>query len=281
MEDICLQCHQKSIKALINKFKPSPKIAQQLIVESNQLLAVHSEKTNPEVATYIQRLAKHKLNAVSLYHHEKLMANTLLLAGYGYWKKYVQDSANPFLSAVKLAMAGNIIDYGAHTAPTDIEATIKEILTKPLNDAVVENLAVEVSRANKILYLGDNAGEIVFDKLLIETMAHSNVTYVVRGKPVLNDVTLKDARQTGINQFCRVISNGYDAPSTLLEHYSKEFLQEYNSADLIISKGQGNFEGLMDVPHPNTYFLLMAKCTLIAGMLNAKVGDLVIKKQDR
>jgi uncharacterized protein with ATP-grasp and redox domains len=90
---------------------------------------------------------------------------------------------------------------------------------------------------------------------------------------------MEDARQTGIDNICRVISNGYDAPSTLLPHCSDEFLQEFRNADLIISKGQGNFEGLMEADHPNMFFLLMAKCKPMADLLQIKKGDMVIKKQ--
>jgi hypothetical protein len=128
------------------------------------------------------------------------------------------------------------------------------------------------------LYLGDNCGEIVFDKLFIETMDHPNVTFAVRGNPVINDATLEDAAQVGLDNVCRVISNGFDAPSTLLEFCSDEFAEAYNNADLVISKGQGNFEGLMESRHPNEFFLLIAKCWPIANLLGVGKNDMVVLK---
>jgi hypothetical protein len=136
----------------------------------------------------------------------------------------------------------------------------------------------EISKAKSVLYLGDNCGEIVFDKLFIETMKHQNITFVVRGAPVINDVTLEDANQVGMDNICRVISNGFDAPSTLIELCSDEFAAEYNNADLIISKGQGNFEGLMESTHPNIFFLLIAKCDPIAKLLGVNKNDMVVSK---
>ncbi|MGQ1787141.1 MULTISPECIES: damage-control phosphatase ARMT1 family protein [unclassified Saccharicrinis] len=279
MEEACSRCHLKSVNKLIAKFQPSLEVSEALQVEAKKILAENAHLPNPYVATYIQRLAKDKMNVASLYREEKIRANTVLLSNYEYWKNYVSESEDPFRTAVKLAMAGNIIDYGAHTAPDDIEASINELIKKDLSEDNVRQLHSDIARSSHILYLGDNAGEIVFDKLLIETMQHPHITYVVRGQPVINDVTFADARQTGIDQLCKVISNGYDAPSTLLEHCSPELIKAYHSADLVISKGQGNFEGLMQAKHPTLYFLLTAKCKPIAQMLDVSEGDLVIKKQ--
>jgi uncharacterized protein with ATP-grasp and redox domains len=100
----------------------------------------------------------------------------------------------------------------------------------------------------------------------------------VRGNPVINDATLEDAAQVGLDNVCRVISNGFDAPSTLLEFCSDEFAEAYNNADLVISKGQGNFEGLMESRHPNEFFLLIAKCWPIANLLGVGKNDMVVLK---
>jgi uncharacterized protein with ATP-grasp and redox domains len=155
---------------------------------------------------------------------------------------------------------------------------ITNLFTKDFAIDQSEEFVYRLGESKKILYLGDNAGEIVFDKLFIETIQNPNITYVVRGKPVINDVTIDDARQTGIDEVCKVITNGYDAPSTLLEYCSEEFIQEFKKADLIISKGQGNFEGLMHIEHPNMFFLLMAKCKPMAELLGVNEGGMIIKK---
>jgi uncharacterized protein with ATP-grasp and redox domains len=130
--------------------------------------------------------------------------------------------------------------------------------------------------AKNILYLGDNAGEIVMDKLFLETIKHQNVYYAVRGMPVINDVTIEDAKYVGIDKFAKIISNGYDSPSTILDKCSEEFINIYNKADLIISKGQGNLEGLINVKNEKIFFLLMVKCGVIGDELGVKKGDFVV-----
>ncbi len=119
------------------------------------------------------------------------------------------------------------------------------------------------ARAGRILYLADNAGEIVFDRLLVEALAPQRVTLAVRGTPVLNDATAADARAVGLTEICEVIDNGSDAPGTVLEDCSREFRQRFSTADLIIAKGQGNFETLSEAPG-NIFFLFKVKCPVIA-----------------
>ncbi len=276
----CYQCHLKTVEQLIERFNPDIEIAEGLIKESKRLLINAQDQSNPLLATQIHRLAKEKINVHSLYRDHKVYANKVLLAQYDYWKGFVENSDHPLFTATKLAVAGNIIDYGAHTEPADITQKIKELVNHPFVIDETNLLFKHISKAKNILYLGDNAGEIVFDKLLIETMHHPLVTFVVRGKPVINDVTFEDVGQTALDQCCYVISNGYDAPSTLLEYCSDAFKQAFDQADLIISKGQGNFEGLMEVSNRNIFFLLMAKCRPIADMLGVDVGALLVKKNN-
>ena len=140
-----------------------------------------------------------------------------------------------------------------------------------------EQLRQEIKNAETILYLGDNAGEIVMDKLFLETVNHPNVWFAVREQPVLNDVTRREAEDVGIGKFARIISNGDDAPSTLLHRVSNEFRQVYEQADLIISKGMGNYEGLMFGADPRLFFLLMVKCDVIGRKIGALKGDFVVK----
>ncbi len=278
MRQECYFCINKTVERLIQKFNPSSEIAEDFVFSVTKLLGNEWNTSNPYLATKIHRLAREKLNIHDLYSEEKLLANQLLLEHYHEWEKLITISSNPFQMAAKLAVIGNIIDYGAHSVNEDILTQIKSLTS---NELAVDNTAElfdRIKSADSILYLGDNAGEIVFDKLFIETMAHPNVTFVVRGYPVINDITTDDVKQVGIDKLCRIISNGYDAPSTLLEYCSVEFLEAYYSADLIISKGQGNFEGLMNEKRDNLFFMLMAKCNPIAEMLGVKKGDMLVRK---
>lgn len=193
------------------------------------------------------------------------------------YEEVVKKSDNPFKTALKLAIAGNIIDFGpAHKF--SVEETIERVLNSKFKNDDSDKLFKEVQKAEKILYLLDNTGEIVFDGIFLNALNHPGITLAVRHSPILNDATLEDIEFMGLDKKYNVITNGDNAPGTLLSHVSEEFLEIFNSADLIISKGQGNYEGLSAVKDKNIFFLLMAKCGIIADDLGVKLGDSVIKK---
>ncbi len=195
----------------------------------------------------------------------------------------VLASPDPLRTAVELAIAGNIIDYGAKHA-IDLEAELLKILENDFgknNGALFDyaDFKDDLLRAEWILYLADNAGETAFDRLLIERLARDReVVYAVRGKPVINDALREDAVACGIDALARVVSSGSDAPGTVLERCSGEFLKLYSEAPLIVSKGQGNYEALAEEDRP-IYFLLKIKCPLIGRNIGGNVGDMVLKKQ--
>ncbi len=279
MKQECYFCHTKTVEKLINKFNPPPEVSEDFLRTINKLFSEEWNTSNPHLTTRIHRLAKSKLNVADLYKEEKFNANKMLLDHYDFWKSLVAGSGNPFQTAAKLAVIGNVIDYGAHSLNgEDIVSQIKGMTSNTLAVDETKELFNRLQKAGSVLYIGDNAGEIVFDKLFIETIAHPNITFAVRGYPVINDITLDDVKQTGIDKLCKVITNGYDAPSTLLDHCSREFIETYNNADVVIAKGQGNFEGLMEEKRDGLFFLLMAKCNPIAGMLGVKKGDMLVKK---
>ena len=136
-----------------------------------------------------------------------------------------------------------------------------------------------LGRASRILYLADNAGEIVFDRLLIERMPPGKVTVGVRGFPVINDATMKDAEDTGMTELAEVIDNGSDGPGTILDDCSQSFRDRFDEADLIIAKGQGNYETLSEVDK-DIYFLLKAKCAVIARDMGCQEDDMILKRSE-
>ncbi len=211
------------------------------------------------------------------YLNEKDKSNREMLDLYPEFQERVENSKDKFDTALRLAIAGNIIDFGP-TDKFDVFATIERVLSSDFEIDHSQQLEAEIKKAKTILYLGDNCGEVVLDKLFLETINHPNVYFAVRNKPILNDVTKKEALQVGIHKVAKIISNGDDAPSTLLHRVSNEFLEIYNSADLIISKGMGNFEGLMDETDLRLFFLLMIKCPVIGAKIGAKNGAFVVKQ---
>jgi uncharacterized protein with ATP-grasp and redox domains len=174
---------------------------------------------------------------------------------------------DPLQKAVKLAMAGNIIDYGAQQS-FDLDSTVAGCLDREPWGAAVEEFLADVDRARCILYLADNCGELVFDGLLVQLLYSmgKDVTLAVKSKPILNDALLKDAAVCDLERYCRVIANGTGCPGTPLATCSNEFRKLFDAADLIISKGQGNFETLSETAGP-IWYLLTVKCTVVAAHL--------------
>ncbi len=184
--------------------------------------------------------------------------------------------------AIKLSAAGNIIDFGI-PGKENPEKEVKEILKKDFKIFHYDALKESLKNSKKLLYLTDNAGEIVFDKFLIEQIKEIypiEITLAVRGAPIINDATIKDAEECGLTDIVKVIQNGYDAPGTVLSHCSKEFLRIYEKTDIIISKGQGNFESL-EGNDKEIFFIFCAKCKTVAKHINSSVGDIVLIKNKR
>jgi len=284
MDKDCKKCLKNSFEKLLNEKISEEKIKNAVFDQiNNYISSVNSEIIVPEVAREIHHLVSKYLLNNDLYKAEKQISNEIALKQYPDLKDLVLKSDNPFDTALRLSIAGNIMDFAA--CPeffTDTEKffnqTINKVLTATFAIDDSKELQNKLARSKTLLYIGDNAGEIVLDKLFIETLNHPDVYFAVRDKPVLNDATIDDANYSGINTVAKIISNGYDAPSTIIEKASKEFLNIFHRADLIISKGQGNLEGLINCTRNDLYFLLMVKCDVIARLLNVRKGDFIVKK---
>lgn len=198
-------------------------------------------------------------------------------------RKRVETSDDPFATAVRLAVAGNIIDFGIGELladPPDLLDTVEHALEAAVDDAAVEALRAALADAATVLYVGDNTGEVVFDRILVEALPVETVIFATRGGPVINDITSEDARFAGIDTVARVIDNGFDAPGAPPARCSEEFRRILFDADVVIAKGQGNYETLDDCGRDNVFFLLKAKCAVVAGALGVAVGDVVVRRAD-
>lgn len=276
MDYRCYPCLAKAFTKLIEEHNISKDKGENLTREFfSHISSAPEGLIAPEVARMSQHKIKEILNVDDPYRDIKEKSNQYLLERYDLFKNLIESSEDKYDTSIRLAIAGNIIDYAANPE-FDLNGTIDKVLkgTFAINDSLV--LKEKISKAENILYLADNAGEIVMDKLFIQYLNHPNITYVVRHAPVINDVTLNDVKQTGIDKHAKVITNGYDAPSTVLPKVSDEFMEAYNNADVIISKGQGNFEGLMNADDDRLFFLMMVKCDVIGERLNVKKGSFVV-----
>ena len=198
------------------------------------------------------------------------------LALYPLMKEWVRSSEDPLFASVKLSIAGNVIDFGL-THQFKLEEEIRNVLESDLTVNHFSQLRDVLAAADFILMLGDNAGETVFDRLLIEELAPP-VKYAVRSAPIINDAVLRDAAAAGLDQVAEVFSSGSDAAGTSLTAMSEEFSEIFYSAPLIISKGQGNYECLSGVERP-IFYLLKAKCQVIADHLDVPRGSLLLFRE--
>ena len=233
--------------------------------------------TPPEIGDLIHRIVREETGADDPYRAGKAESTRQALALYPYLKGLVEDSVDHLDMAVRLAIAGNIIDLGLGT-DYDLSESVERVVSQHF--AIDDNLALReaLGRAKWVLYLGDNAGETVFDRVLIETL-DVPVTYVVKGGAILNDATLDDALAAGLGQVARLVPNGSDAPGTILERSSDGFRQLYEEAELIIAKGQANYETLSG-EGDRIFFLLQTKCPVIAADVGVPVGSIVLKQGD-
>lgn len=278
MDYRCIFCHTKAFEDKISKISLSEDVKNSLVKTFYKYMSDNGlMKSAPQAASDIYAIISRSTNINDPFKKEKDFINKYLLKLYPELKREVEYSENPFDKALRLSIAGNIIDSVA-SPDYNIQRTINHVLSSEFKIDHSDMLFHEIQKAKSILYLGDNAGEIVLDKLFIETINHPNITFAVRGAPVINDITIEDATLVGMQNVAQVISNGSEAPSTLLSEVSHEFLEIYNNADLIISKGQGNLEGLLNEKLKNIFFLFMVKCNVIGKRIGADKGDFVVVK---
>lgn len=232
----------------------------------------------PLMAGFIHQTIETWTGVTDPYAALKKKYNSLAMDLYP-WLQTLKDDPgrDRFETSVRLAIAGNIIDFGTAAAVGEntLMDTISHALELPVNGSV-DRLKQAVEKADHILWLADNAGEIVFDKLMLEEMDMAKVVYAVRGGPVQNDATLEDAQAVGLTDMVRVISSGAAIPGTLLPWCGSELTAAFKQADLIISKGQGNFETLAH-DDPRIFFLFKAKCPVVARHGKCDLGDVVIR----
>jgi len=273
----CVPCFLRQALEAVRLASQDLSIQEKAIRVILQKLSEISWNTSPpHIGREIHTLIKEVTGNPDPYLPLKKRFNQLAINLYPMLEKKVKTANDPFTTAVRLSLAGNMIDFGARPGEKiDIEKEIDGALKAPLDKQALEKFKKAVTQAQNILFLGDNAGEVVFDKLLVQEIGPQKITYVVKKKPIINDATLEDAEIVNLTDIVKVIDNGTDFPGTVLSVCSKTFINIYEKADLVIAKGQGNYETLNDVKK-TIVFLLKIKCPVIAKDIKRNVGDLVI-----
>ncbi|MBN1492040.1 MAG: DUF89 family protein [Phycisphaerae bacterium] len=231
----------------------------------------------PWLGQQIHRFLKTATGDADPYREAKHRSNRLARELYPRLEEAVHAAADPFAAAIRFAIAGNTIDFGVktHITDADVREAVHVAETAPLDEAVLTRFRRAIESARDILYLADNAGEILFDRLLIERLPTNKLAVVVRGQPIINDATREDAEAAGLPAIVEVIDNGSDVPGTIPELCSPAFRERLARCDLLISKGQGNYETLDGIAK-RVFFLLRAKCPVIARHIGCEIGCMVL-----
>jgi len=251
-------------------------------------LDVISKKTfetfTPSVVGEIYDYAKKVSGINDPYESEKEKFNDMaeFIVDERNLKNTITESNNPMDTAIRLSIAGNIIDFslGIKVDENGIRDSIEKSLVSDLYGADIDTFISAVDKSDRIMVLGDNSGEIVLDKLLIERLPLEKVVYVVKGDAIVNDATMKDAIEVGMDKLVNVIDNGAAIQGTIVEECSESFIRAFDEADLIISKGQANFETLSGIEDKNMFFMLRAKCQSVADEIGCNQGEFVFLHKD-
>ena len=277
----CIPCLARQAVEIAEEAIDNLKVQEEIIIRSlKELSEMDFNETAPEIAFRMHQYAKEISGNNDPYF--KLKEEYNQVANKIYEKiieeRWLDKADDSFDMACRLAIAGNIIDFsvGLKLEHSDIMKSVEDSIKHDIYGVGSAALKEAVERAENIMYIADNSGEIIFDKFLLERLPLDKVTYVVKGGPIVNDATMHDAISTGVVDLVRVIDNGHSAQGTILKDCSTMFKNEFDKADLIISKGQANFETLSGIEGKNIFYLLRAKCRSVADIIGCNRMDYVL-----
>jgi uncharacterized protein with ATP-grasp and redox domains len=273
----CFECIKNQLERVAGEITEDAALRERIISGGmTELARLDTDLPPPYFGQMVHRAVRRISGNPDPYKGFKELFNQSALLIARDLQVMVASSDDPFRTAVLLSLAGNIID-SAVSDRVRLLATIHDTLDRrPVVDHI-ERLKRSLPGSSTVLFIGDNAGETVMDRLLLEQFpAEVGIVYAVRGGPVINDATLDDAAAAGIGDVAEIIPNGSDAPGTILEDCSTVFIDQFRNADLVIAKGMGNFETLRDHREQEIFFLLLVKCHLVARHLGCAKGDAVV-----
>lgn len=272
----CLPCFVQQTIATVRRFGGDRATQERVVRVVLEILRdADMGRSPPVIAREIYAAINDCLHVVDPYASLKAASNEQVRRLLPQLRRVIDESADPFATTVKLALAGNIIDFGV-SHNFDLEQTIERLVTgAPVRDEIAV-LERRLRQAKRVLYLADNAGEIVLDRLLVEKLiaGGATVTVAVRGGPIINDVTVEDVAAAGLDRLVRVISPATTLPGICLERSGARFRRAFEEAELIVSKGQGNFETLESVAAGRPiFFIFIVKCRIVSQMTGLAEGS--------
>lgn len=278
----CIPCFIKQSLEAARMATDDEMVHEEVIKEvMKHLENISYSNSPPELSREVHSIIRNITRSEDPYKKVKNKSNEMAKKLYPHLEKLVKEADDPLLMAIKLAIVGNVIDFGTSNRFNVDEMVDNAIKKEFINEAYVR-FKEALEQSKNILYLADNTGEIFFDKLLLKRLTDrgKDVTYVVRANPIINDALIEDAKFAGIDKLANIMT--YDSnqnkstPGAVLHYASKEFLGKFKEADMIIAKGQGNYEGLSDIDR-EVFFLLVVKCPLVAQDIGSDVGKIILK----
>lgn len=261
----CIFCSLKMMDKNYAKFeKDGVKQTRFLKRVCDVIARAGEEKTPPEINSAIMRMIADEVGIDDLFEREKREYNSAILGMEDEIWQHIEQAGDSLYRALQYAMTGNYIDFGVADSVSSgkLHEMIEGAADIDLGDTY-EGLKEDLQNAKSLVYLLDNCGEIVFDKMCIKEIMRLypklKITAVVRGMPTYNDVLMADAQQTGLTQMVDVVDNGSDVPGTILPDIRKSTLKLIEQADVVIAKGMGNYETMVGCAL-NVYYIFLCKC---------------------
>jgi len=282
IKDACVSCIINQSLKVADAIDADKSTAEELLSTVEEMSKTFSyEQTPPQIAAYVYEKMAQIANKSDLYDEVKKLSTKKALSFVPFLQEKLSKSQNKLLTATKIAIAGNVIDLAAEVS-FDLESELLKIFEVDFAYDDFDLLKEKLSKSSTILILGDNVGEHIFDYLFIKTLKelypNAVIYYMVRGIPIINDVTLKEAKEAGFEKLCKIVDSGVKTPGFDYKTASNNAKKLYNSADIVISKGMGNFESLTPTHREDVYFLLKIKCNVVADFLGKELGDIICKK---
>jgi len=282
----CLPCITKQAIKIATRVTDDEMLQRDIIGYGLRVIGEYALESNaPFVVAKMNAYASKVTGIKDSYFKEKKQFNKIaqdVIEEYKF-EALIRDSLDPIETALRLSIAGNIIDFGLgyDIEESHVRDSVNESLTCDLYGMSIEDLKKKIDEAQQIMIIADNSGEIVFDKLLVKTLPREKIVYSVKGGPIVNDATMEDVYEVGMDKLVQITHSGVAIQGTFLDVCSEAFLDIYRSSDLIISKGQANFETLSEVDNKDIVFLLRAKCQCIADEIGCSMGDFVMETNEK
>ena len=281
IEQACVECIINQSAKVASSIDADEKLSNELVSTIKEMSRDFSYNDNPpEIASYVYETMSKIAKKDDLYDEMKKISTQKALSFVPVLKQKLSLSPNKLLSATKIAVAGNVIDLAAEVE-FDLGEELQMVFDTEFAHNDFEKLQKELKEAKNVVILGDNVGEHIFDYMFVEVLKELykdiNFHYFVRGRPIINDVTIKEAMECGFDKLCNIVDSGVDTPGFVYTRATTEAKEIFDKADLVISKGMGNYECLSPSHRKNICFLLKVKCGVVATSLNQEIGDIVCK----